>query len=412
MKVRSMATTPSTGKPRITFLSYWREEEHFFRTLLPCLPGDVAAEILSVRTRSLARLIQYLTPPCLPSHVTDADLDAMIRMDLRERLAQHPDDDATAVRRRLRRRAKQWLPYFEYALRGTDLLVVWNGFQTTKQAALAAARRRGCKTAFLELGAIPQTLAVDPRGINFNNSLSGKPAEFFRAQPVDPARAEELLHSTFAQRALRKAATPVPDYDEDMHRLPARFLLFAMQVYDDSQLLMFSPRFSTMSDAITYVHDELARYRERTGDDLRLVVKEHPSDYGRADYAPLREALPDVIFLRRAPVQELLKGAAAVLTINSSVGIEALLHMRRVITLGDAFYNVPGLVRHLEAHEALADVLAETLARPVDTELITRYLYFLRYRFLVPGSYYTDDARTLQPVADRLLEILHDRPPW
>ncbi len=407
-----MVTTQAARKQRITFLSYWREEQHFFAALMKCLPDNVIGRNISVRTRSLARLLYAFTPSFLPTKLSEEHIDAMIQMDLRERMARTPAGDQRLIRKRLQNRAKKWHRYFAHALRGTDLLVVWNGFQTTKQSALTAAKLLGIKTAFIELGAIPNTLAVDPNGINYNNTLSGKPAEFFMAVPLDQEKVDALLYSSFDQRSLRKTATPVQEAEEDLAGLPERFILFAMQVHDDSQVLMYSPRFHSMVDAVSYIDAALAQYRIQTGDNLRLVVKEHPSDYGRIDYSPLRDAMPEVVFLRRTPVRDLITRAAAVLTINSSVGIEALRYMRPVITLGDAFYNIPGMVRHLEAHESLTEALAETLARPVNTELITRFLCFLRYQYLVPGSYYTTEPSSLRPVVDRLLDILHDRIAW
>ena len=74
-------------------------------------------------------------------------------------------------------------------------------------------------------------------------------------------------------------------------------------------------------------------------------MKEHPSDHGRIDYSGAFRAFPDVVFTKLMNTQELIEKSAAVVTVNSTVGIEAMLHLKPVITLGDAFYAVPGLVR-------------------------------------------------------------------
>ena len=41
-------------------------------------------------------------------------------------------------------------------------------------------------------------------------------------------------------------------------------------------------------------------------------------------------------------MKEVLKKAELVITLNSTVGIEALLYGKPVLTLGDAFYNIKG----------------------------------------------------------------------
>jgi capsular polysaccharide export protein len=165
--------------------------------------------------------------------------------------------------------------------------------------------------------------------------------------------------------------------------LPERFVFLPLQVHDDSQILLYSPHFPDMPSVVRACAEAVAGYNRGHAAQLRLVVKEHPSDHGRIDYSDTFRAFPDVVFTKLMNTQQLIEKSAAVITVNSTVGIEAMLHLKPVITLGDAFYAVPGLVRSCGSND-LAGVLEQALETSVDRDLVEHFLYFLRYDYLVP----------------------------
>ena len=391
----------------IACLPYCLEQERFFRLLIAALPSGDQGRIIGVRKRDWSRIASALLPTSHLTPLSDDVAERILALDARLELLNFPRRDPARVRERLLKRATQWYHYFRRELAGVDLLIAWNGFPVPPAAGLAAARSLGIPTIYAELGVLPGTIAFDPRGINFQNSLTGRPADFYRAVTLDERKVHDLFNATLPQRAPKKMpANTTPDQP-----LPPRFLFFPMQVHDDTQLQLFSPRFRSMEETARYLRQEVIAHNRRTGDTLELVIKEHPSDAGRADYARLRETMPDVTFLRWTPIRDIVPKAQAVATINSSVGIETLFSLRPVITLGSAFYNVPGLVRHL-GEDALADVLPEVIGQPVDEDLITRFLYFLRYHYLVTMPYWTADEATIRPAVERILDLYHHRLPW
>jgi len=339
-------------------------------------------------------------------------LDNITRYYRLKKTLEHPNLDTPRWRAHLWRRATQWYYLFRRKLAGADLLVVWNGFSIPLGAAVAAARSLGMKMLFCENGVLPGTLAMDPQGINYANSIAGKPGQFYQSIAVEPKEAKDLFEITPQQRPLRKVAGHVSTRCDDDKPLPDHYVLFAMQVHDDTQVLLFSPRFPSIAAAVSYVWERVAAYNARTGDTLQLVVKEHPSDFGRVDYSALRASLPGSYFLRSTPVSKIIPDAEAVITLNSAVGVEGLLYLRPVITLGDAFYNVPGMVHHVGAQDDLAGVLAETIGRPVNVELITKFLYFLRYDYLVSVSRHARDVASFEPAVKRILQTLDDKLYW
>jgi capsular polysaccharide export protein len=76
-----------------------------------------------------------------------------------------------------------------------------------------------------------------------------------------------------------------------------------------------------------------------------------------------------------------------VITINSTVGIEAIDAGIPVITLGQAFYSFPGVVAgHCEEVKVLPGLIGEALADAgnVDREIQQRFIAALKEKYQLP----------------------------
>jgi capsule polysaccharide modification protein KpsS len=77
----------------------------------------------------------------------------------------------------------------------------------------------------------------------------------------------------------------------------------------------------------------------------------------------------------------LIKNASIVCTINSTVGIESLIKYKKVITLGQAFYNIKGLVYHADNKQELKELFIKIDNLKINFKLITSFLYYLQYEY-------------------------------
>ena len=400
----------SDVKKTVAFLWHPGFQYRLFGLIAEALPGEVAVRRLGMPQLVVQKKLLAMLPR-RPLQLPDA-IESLAAQDYLRKTCRRPDLATERFRNRVRRNAVEWYRFFQRKLEGVDLLVVWHGYKRAASLAVVAAREQGTQVIFCENGLLPGTLAMDTMGINFESSLTGLGPDFYRSVRMDPVKTDILLNTALEQRPFRSTARVTLEDCDDSKDLPDRYVLFAMQVHDDSQVLLFSPRFPSMESAVPYAAEQVAAYNRRHGDSLKLVVKEHPSDFGRVDYTAMRAALPDVYFLRAKPVSEIIGRAAAVVTLNSTVGVEGLLHFRPVITLGDACYNVPGMVWHVGPDEDMVDSLAEAVDASVDRDLITRFLYFLRYEYLVPVSKKSCTPATIGPAADRVLDVLYGRWPY
>lgn len=125
----------------------------------------------------------------------------------------------------------------------------------------------------------------------------------------------------------------------------ALFLL-PLQMEGDYQIVAQSP-FASMDEALEVVMRSFARHAPA---DARLAVKAHPLDNGRTDWdGRVAEharafALGErAVFVDGGDLSALLSRASGVVTVNSTVGLDALRAGVPVKTLVPAIYDTPGL---------------------------------------------------------------------
>lgn len=128
---------------------------------------------------------------------------------------------------------------------------------------------------------------------------------------------------------------------------PNPIYALCLQLDGDSQIKQYCD-YDGMRDVLGEVLPAFAAHAPK---DSLLVVKTHPLDNGagRLEDAcrklALRHGLKNrVVFISFGKLVGLLRATRAVITVNSTVGLQALSHQCPVKTLGHAVYNLDGLV--------------------------------------------------------------------
>jgi len=124
------------------------------------------------------------------------------------------------------------------------------------------------------------------------------------------------------------------------------YILVPLQVSSDSQITLGSD-YAGMEP---FIAEMIASFASHAPCADRLAFKHHPRDRGYNHYGnlvhelALRHGVADrVLYFHDGALGTILKRAKAVLTINSTVGIQALYHAIPTKVLGRTFYNLPGL---------------------------------------------------------------------
>jgi|GEM_PF-2735920 len=202
----------------------------------------------------------------------------------------------------------------------TDLPIVsYHGFLEAPRPAL-----------FMKESALPGIFHVNPTGycgwaLSLKRSIQA---------PEAARRTHEELVETFSggQRSKYAQETGIAAPGGD-------YIFFALQVTEDSVAQHASLRRAEILYCL------LEHY---AGSGTTVVVKKHPMD-SRLETDRLLESFSkkyNHLQVSRAPIHALVSGARCVVTINSGVGIEALLQLKPVITTGRSEYGEATLVAH------------------------------------------------------------------
>ena len=259
------------------------------------------------------------------------------------------------------------------AAENPEVTIVYNG--SVYPEAVLASVSRGRRRVFVEAGFFPKTLQIDPEGLNGANSVPRDPAFYL---DTDQDYAADGLPQAVNNRASKATGEGVVD-------LEPGYVFVPFQVPSDMQVTVHSPWVRDMEAFL----DVVLAAAERHPDDI-FVIKEHPSF--KRSVKGLRPTHPRVIFANDNVTSDLIQNARAVVTLNSTVGIEALLFDKPVITLGRACYNVEGLVLHADGPDALSDALRASQKWRHDDRLRRQFVGFLWNSYLVSGTYDTPPA--------------------
>ncbi|MDO6460452.1 hypothetical protein Q4485_07085 [Granulosicoccaceae sp. 1_MG-2023] len=268
-------------------------------------------------------------------------------------------------------------------------LGLWNGKKLPTVTIVAVARDLGVPVWFFENGLLPATCSLDHRGVNADSSLPREAAFYLDyrfaggvPEPIAPLNPRAPVRQ-------RRAAPPVD--------LPARFLFVPFQVPDDTQIVCHSPWIGSMEA----LFEEVMRARDALGEpDLKVVFKEHPSWPGHFDH--LYQRHPDAVFANGNATPQLIERCEALLTINSTVGLEGLQLGKKVLVLGQACYRIDGLVLSADSARQLADALKALPQWQADQALRHAYLRFLNEVYCIPQKWSEASDLHFQAVARRL----------
>lgn len=167
-----------------------------------------------------------------------------------------------------------------------------------------------------------------------------------------------------------------------------RFFLVALQVYNDSQIRVHSP-WKRIEDFIEWTIFSFATYAPETA---YLVIKHHPMDRGHRSYAPVIAALAAkfgvamrVLYVHDVHLPSLLRGCAGVVTVNSTVGLQALYHGVPVMALGRSFYGKRGITYQGSLDAFWGD------PGEVDANAFRRFRNYLIQCSQINSSFYADE---------------------
>jgi len=313
------------------------------------------------------------------------------------------------------------LRYFEawealFDANSVDAVVSAIGGELIRTTSFFAARRRGIKTSYLNFFPLPHrfVLVSTLHGDFLNLDLTSLPdlspvqdvearalleqlinrsPRFFRWHP--PTLEAEYVGKTFSRwyfalftdryaypsrwvfRKSRYISRRVFNHFfsrtlYEQPRLDGKFLFFPLHDSEDFQLRVRAPHCQNQEFIVQLIAESLPI-------GYNLCVKEHPNFLGGIDTSTLRwiKQIPNVTLLPpQVSALDLISAAEAIVTINSTVGFEALVRGKPVVSLGPSFYRGKGITFDVDNFYDLPKTIKQAIGGKPDEKLVKKFLYY------------------------------------
>ncbi|MFN7065937.1 MAG: capsular biosynthesis protein [Aquificaceae bacterium] len=166
--------------------------------------------------------------------------------------------------------------------------------------------------------------------------------------------------------------------------LRKKYFLAVLQVHDDTQITLHSD-YNSVEEFISKVIKSFGNART----DNYLVFKHHPVDRGFRNYKKFIDTLSEklrikerVFYVHDMHLPTLIKGSLGIVTINSTVGLQALYYGVPVKVMGKAIYDIPGLT-----FQGSLDDFWKSPGE-IDRELLSKFRNYLIKTTQLNGSFY------------------------
>jgi capsular polysaccharide export protein len=261
--------------------------------------------------------------------------------------------------------------YFKHITSKYNQIMLWNGITFRQAIAIQIAKLYDIKPVYIENGLMPNRIVIDKKGVNFFNSVP-REKEFFENYKNESPLPESLIP--------RQPKNAKKFANIKKEPLPEKFIFIPFQVDYDTQIMLYSPWIKNMRHLFSIVEE----VSKKT--DITFVFKEHPSS--QKNYPDLhKKCNSKIVFANGYPTQELIQKSSAVITINSTVGIESLLFNKKVIVLGNAFYAINKITKKIENENSLIDTINNLDNWLLNNNLINNFLKYLYYEYLIEGNF-------------------------
>ncbi|MDN3651805.1 capsular biosynthesis protein [Thalassotalea ponticola] len=202
--------------------------------------------------------------------------------------------------------------------------------------------------------------------------------------------------NNFKQKVISRITDPAVKR-KVFRQFDKRFFLLPLQVQVDYQLREHSP-FSSVAEVIEHVIISFAKHADKND---ALLIKHHPQDRGFCNYQSLIHKLAGqhnlknrVYYVHDVNLPDIYRHAKGVVTVNSTVGISALIHHLPTITLGKAMYDIEGIT-----YQGKLDQFW-TSGFQVDQALFAKFHSYVQQQTQIPGDFYKGRRPLINQVYD------------
>lgn len=195
-------------------------------------------------------------------------------------------------------------------------------------------------------------------------------------------------------------------FKNDYQEIPkGKFLYFPFHVPMDMALTIRTPEYFDQYTLLDFLAKNIPK-------EYKLAVKEHPAQIGSLDRNRLRNLLTyneNIVLLRSSiNTYDILEKASMLITINSKSGAEALLSGKKLLVIGDAFYNTSDIATYENHLKLIPNTILEILkSNPPQEENVVEYFQNV-WDSSCPGELYELGESNINTFTNSLIESIEE----
>jgi hypothetical protein len=297
-----------------------------------------------------------------------------------------------------------------------QIFVLWNGLTLPTRAYAEVAKSYGVRVFFSERGYFPNTVIVDPQGVNYGSWFAKQCSADAQVQPLSTG--EKMKLAKFMAQYHGKGTTVVPGESmlsrEEVHersKVPyvRTLILYVAQIDSDTNIIYYSPFYRKNVSVLNELADIVSRV-----DNCHLMVKLHPEDEDNSEL--FKSVLKDRgTVVKGINIHSLLAISDIVVVRNSTIGLEALTYNKPLITLGNSIYSHQGMTFDVTNKDELKECITKLCVAHTEssekTKRIHRYLYTLlnEYLYFLNGdeAFGVSNGKIVQMLTDAITHNDH-----
>lgn len=241
---------------------------------------------------------------------------------------------------------------------------------------------------FMERGALPDTVVIDPGGFLLNSPSYREANWNVELNDVENRLIDNYLRELrFGESSLefQESARRSAKYIRGQLNLGTKKVVFVPLQLANDQVTV---RWGGWTGGVVGFQKTLNHIAQKLSNYV-FLVKNHPLSKNPNANTPRVRSFKNIVVVDSFHYKDCLEVADMVLTINSGVGLQAMAWRKPAVVLGGAFYQFADLNFKATSIDHLMTLLSSDLS--IDQGKATRFLYFLKFKL------YSDCVLTKSP---------------
>ncbi len=206
-----------------------------------------------------------------------------------------------------------------------DTIISWNPVLSFRKIPIILAKQKGIKTIVLDYSAFKGRLIKDEEDVSVYSKFYRDYVNYYRYLKINDSQIIEV--NNFIENYKNNKITRISDIDCNNLIDIKNFSLVILQVQNDANILYYQNQIINNNTILKYLKEN---------SDKKFLIRNHPLTENKDE---VKKYFYNYGFIDDFKMHNLLDNCSEVITINSSVGIEALCYNKPVIALGNAVYN-------------------------------------------------------------------------